>query len=45
MGTGIEIDMGVDSDMAVSMNLRSFQRSYRAPLKGLGVDIRQASVG
>ena len=41
---GIDVDVGMDrmSDMAVSVNLGVLEMgSYRAPLKGFGVDLRQ----
>ena len=39
-GIGIDIDMDIDPDMDVSISWVPLQGSHRAPLKGLGVDIR-----
>ena len=37
----MDVDVDIDSDMAVSISWGSFKRSVRAPLKGLGVNIKQ----
>ena len=41
MGISVDIDMDVESDMAVSRNSGILQKGLRAPLKGSGVDMRQ----
>ena len=43
IGIGIGIDVDIDSSLAVSINSGGgpLKRSYRAPLKGLGVVMMQ----